>query len=346
MIDCGRGEEGCMIESVRNALTDWPPLLFGLAGLMVGLFLELQGLAWVRRMLEHRWRLGESIAGALRGAVVVWLTALGCYASLLSYPLRPELRTAGERFLLVAVVGAGTVVSARLLLGFVTNYGRRHARIFPAVSIFASLTEVGVYVIGVLVILQSLGISIAPVLTALGVGGLAVALALRDTLSNFFAGIQIIASRQLEPGSYVRLESGNEGRITDITWRNTTIADLSNSLILIPNEKLASSIVVNYQLPDEPLIVSIPLAVSVRSDLGAIDAAARDIANKMISDSATAGPKAHLVQPDVRFMRMDEVKVEFIVNVQASSFLDQFRLRHQFIKLFHERCKREQLLVS
>lgn len=56
-------------------------------------------------------------------------------------------------------------------------------------------------------VLQYLGISVAPILTAFGIGGLAVALALQDTLANFFSGIQIAASRQVHAGDFVRIDA-------------------------------------------------------------------------------------------------------------------------------------------
>ena len=84
---------------------------------------------------------------------------------------------------------------------------------------------------GFLVVLQTLGVSIAPLLTALGVGGLAVALALQDTLANLFAGIHILASKTVQPGDYIRLSSGEEGYVVDINWRQTTVRQLSNNLV-------------------------------------------------------------------------------------------------------------------
>ena len=84
-------------------------------------------------------------------------------------------------------------------------------------SILGVVTRASIFLVGSLVVLHDLGISITPMLTALGVGGLAVALALQDTLTNLFAGIQLLASRQLNVGDFVKLESGEEGHLVDIT---------------------------------------------------------------------------------------------------------------------------------
>ncbi len=100
-----------------------------------------------------------------------------------------------------------------------------------------------------MILLNLLGVSITPILTALGVGGIAVALALQDTLANLFAGFYVSLAGQLRVGDYIKLDSGGEGYITDITWRSTTIRALQNNLIIVPNAKLAQAIVANYHLP-------------------------------------------------------------------------------------------------
>jgi small-conductance mechanosensitive channel len=104
-----------------------------------------------------------------------------------------------------------------------------------------NLTKIVVFAVGILTILETLGIPIIPLFTALGIGGLAVALGLQDTLSNLFAGIQVIAAKQIRPGDYVKLELGEEGYVTDITWRYTTIRSSPNNRIIVPNAKVSSA---------------------------------------------------------------------------------------------------------
>jgi small-conductance mechanosensitive channel len=85
------------------------------------------------------------------------------------------------------------------------------------------------------------------------VGGLAVALALQDTLSNLFAGLHIIASKKLLPGDYFLLDSGEEGYVQDVNWRNTFIRTLRNNMIVVPNARLASAILTNYYQPSSEM---------------------------------------------------------------------------------------------
>jgi small-conductance mechanosensitive channel len=97
-----------------------------------------------------------------------------------------------------------------------------------------SITRVAVWTIGGLVLLNSLGVAITPLLTALGVGGLAVALALQDTLSNLFAGVHILASRKVQPGDFIQLDNGMEGYVEDTNWRSTIVRQFPNNILVVP----------------------------------------------------------------------------------------------------------------
>ena len=126
-------------------------------------------------------------------------------------------------------------------------------------------------ILGLLVILNGLGLSITPMLTALGVGGLAIALALQDTLANLFAGFYLTVAKQIRIGNYIRLSSGEEGYLVDIDWRASRLRQLSNNTVLIPNAKLSQSIVTNYHLPEQELAVVIEASVDYGSDLDKVE---------------------------------------------------------------------------
>ena len=114
--------------------------------------------------------------------------------------------------------------------------------------------------------MNELGVSITPILTALGVGGLAVALALQDTLSNFFAGFYIMMAGQIRVGDYVKLDSGEEGYVVDISWRSLTIRTLPNNIVVVPNSKVAQANVTNYSLPEKRMSLLIKVGVSYDSE--------------------------------------------------------------------------------
>ena len=163
------------------------------------------------------------ILNALKGMPVIWGIMIGSYSALHFINLSAYwLHLLDSVFIIISIFSV-TMIAARIFSGGVKNYVWKAEGILPSASILGSLAEVSVYILGALILLQTFGVSIAPILTALGVGGLAVALALQDTLSNLFSGLHILLSKQIKVGDYVKLSTGEEGNVADISWRNTTI---------------------------------------------------------------------------------------------------------------------------
>jgi len=189
------------------------------------------------------------VIAAIKKASKTWIFLLALYFSLLIFPENNRSVLLINKTILVAAIFSVTMMLNNIAGVMIKKFNRKSSGIFQNTTLFGNVLAVIIFIIGMLVILQSLGISITPLLTALGVGGLAVALALQDTLSNFFAGFHILASRQMSPGDYIKLDSGEEGYVTDITWRNTSIRSLKNNIQVIPNSKMASTILTNYNQP-------------------------------------------------------------------------------------------------
>src|SRR5207302_9529306 len=107
----------------------------------------------------------------------------------------------------------------------------RRARSRPIAGLGQAVVRGVVFLIGFLVLLDALGIQITPILTALSVGGLAVALALQDTLSNLFAGVHLLADKPIRVGDYVKIADTVEGYVVDIGWRSTCVSILQNKAV-------------------------------------------------------------------------------------------------------------------
>jgi len=104
------------------------------------------------------------------GVVVVASTSIGAYAASLALPLTPGLARLVHQTVAVLLLFCATVFAARLAAAMVQHYAQRSDGSGMFGSIFLNITRLIVFVVGVLVILQTLGISITPLLTALGVG--------------------------------------------------------------------------------------------------------------------------------------------------------------------------------
>jgi small-conductance mechanosensitive channel len=204
------------------------------------------------------WALGRSgceqsftyvICRSIRWPSLVLCLLIGAYSTI--YLDLAHLSARSNTFVLkilhATLIVAATLVVARLAQLSTEYLLRQNKLLIPGSGAVLALIRVTVWGIGLLVLLRGLGVAITPILTALGIGGLAVSLALQDTLANFFAGIQIVVDKPIELGDRVRLESGQEGEVESIGWRSTRLRTETSDLVVIPNTKLVQSVVYNYR---------------------------------------------------------------------------------------------------
>jgi small-conductance mechanosensitive channel len=290
-------------------------------------------------MLARVWigRRDGAFVAALRGPVVLWPTMVGAYVAADMTALPGATGPVLRKLLLVLLIASITWALGRVAAAAV------HARAagagaLPSANLVSYLARLVVLVLGGLVLLQTLGVSITPLVTALGVGGLAVGLALQDTLANLFAGVHILASRQVRPGDFIRLESGDEGYVEDVTWRYTTVRQLRNALTIVPNAKLASAVITNFSLPDPELAVLVPVGVSYDSDLAHVEAVTTAVGRDVMAEIAGGVPQ---FEPFIRYNGFGDSSITFDVILRGREVTDQHLLRHEFIKRLHQRYRAE-----
>ena len=229
--------------------------------LPLGIFAVTFLACWVVRRLVQRalnaWttrtgsRTGSVLHDALRGPTLIWALILAVHLALQGSDLPSRFTQPIASLLLVLWIVSLTLMCMRIVGDLVRYQGSRIPGALPVTTLTQNLAQISVVILGILIILGHFNVSITPILTALGVGGLAVALALQDTLSNLFGGFYVAVAGQVRLGDYVKLNSGEEGYVTDIGWRSTTFRAQSNNMIIVPNAKLAQAIVTNYYLPDK-----------------------------------------------------------------------------------------------
>ncbi|AJY68579.1 mechanosensitive ion channel family protein [Geobacter sulfurreducens] len=311
------------------------------SSLVVGLVLDKVVLRRLKVLASRTpWEGDEIVVDSLRGLLLYSALLTGLYGVATQVPMTVGLQRLAGNIFLVTIILVATLFFMRLAAGFVTHYAKK--AVLPSISIFSNLAKVSVFSIGILIILQSLGISIAPILTALGVGGLAVALALQDTLSNIFAGLHIIATRQIRQGDYIRLASGEEGYVNDITWRNTTVQTLPNNMVIIPNSKLAGAIVTNYNLPDREMAVLVQVGVSYASDLDHVERVTVEVASELLREVQGG---ASGFDPFIRYHTFADFSINFTVILRGKEYVDQHLLKHEFVKRLHRRYAREKIEI-
>lgn len=314
-------------------------LFFGVLflGLVVRRYLFISLSKWSQKTKTD---VDDIIIVGLRGPFIIWTVMLGMYFAL-NISILPEhgVEIAGKILLVLGILSV-TVVLANISRGMIKLLAGK--AVLPITSLTQNIARIVIFSIGMLMILNALGISITPILATLGVGGLAVALALQDTLANLFAGFHITFARQVRIGDYIKLESGEEGYVTDINWRTTKIRMLPNNVVLVPNDKMIKAIITNYYLPDPEMAVLVNVGVHYDSDLQKVEQVTVEVA-KDILQSVPGGISDF--EPFIRYHTFGEFSVNFTVILRAREFVDQYLLKHEFIKRLRERYRKEGIVI-
>jgi small-conductance mechanosensitive channel len=210
-------------------------------------------------------------------------------------------------------------------------------------SIFVNLARLLIVVMGAIIVLDSFGVSVTHIITVMGLGGLAVALALQPTLATFFSGLQILASKQVRVGDFVKLDTGEDGYVQDITWRVTTLRTLSNNLVFIPNAKLSAAVLTNYSLPDKGVDLRVQVCMNTTTDHFAVEKEALAIAREITKEAQGDIPG---FEPYVHYNAITETSTNFIVVLRVREYSDMYRMRDKFIRKLTERLEKEGVFKS
>jgi small-conductance mechanosensitive channel len=307
-------------------------------GVLVGVVARLVLSRLARHATTTAWSWDDLAWDALRHLAVPLAVSTGLWWASQALHLRSSLRTMTDKVLLIILILAASLAAARFAGRAVREIALSRSGVAQSASIFVNITRIIVLIIGVLVLLQSLGVSVTPLVTALGVGGLAVALALQDTLANLFAGIHILASKKVQTGDYIKLASGEDGYIVDINWRNTTIRQLSGNMVIVPNSRFADAIMTNYHHTQQDMSVMVTVGVSYDSDLEMVERVTSEVGAEVM---ATVDGAVRDYQPFIRYNTFADSSIKFTVLLRVGEYSAQYLVVHEFIKRLHARYRVE-----
>ena len=328
---------------LESSLTFLTPLLLFLVLFSSCYFLRRYIL---NKLLVSRKNAKQKLFSAIKETIespsYLWIIALSLYLSLSFSTLSDRLTLWADIVFFILITSSVTMVTANITERIIQIYSKKLDSVIPVSSLTENVTKTVIYFLGALFILNKLGISIAPILTTLGIGGLAVALALQDTLANLFSGFHILLTQQVRIGDYVKLESGQEGYITDISWRTTKIRMLPNNIVLVPNTKLSQAIITNYYLPEREMSVGVDAGVHYQSDLKKVEQVTLEVAREVQKEVQGAVKN---FEPSFRFHTFGDFSINFSVSLRGKEFTDQYLLKHEFIKRLHDRYNRENIII-
>lgn len=330
-----------MIDTLTSV--DWSewilPAAFLVGSVLLGAVAEYGLMRRLRSRVERtRWKWDTLLVDALRGMAFIWVTVTGVYAARHAATIPDVIGTAVDKLLVVALGLSFTVVGARAAASGIRGWAMASEGMLPSTSLLQNVARLLVFVLGVFLILQNLGVEVGALVASLGIGGLAVALALQDTLSNLFAGFQIILARQVRNGDFVRLDTGEEGYVTDIQWRNTTIKSrIDDHEVVVPNAKLSNAIVTNFDLPSRPYWVRLEMGVSYDSDLEEVERVTLEVAREVIEEFELGDEP----DPVLRYQGFGDSAINFGLRLRVGRYSSQFAVRHALVKRIHARYREE-----
>jgi len=311
--------------------------------LALGIIILRLAFSKMLKIIANRTKISYSLLEqTFRGIPTLLGVLIGLYAvmEILTIPPRPLLFVQ-SLFHSIAILSV-TLMVAHLGSGYLKHKLGKTSKNFASTSIIVTAIDLTVYAIGILILLESFGVSISPLITALGVGGLATALALQDTLANLFSGINILVSKQIKMGDFVRLSTGEEGHVVDMNWRNTTIKTPTENMAVVPNKTIASAIITNYAQPFAECSISIPIGVSYESDLDHVEEVTAAVAKEILQE--TEGGIKNF-EPFIRYSSFGGASINFNVILRVKTVTDQHLVRHEFIKRIYKRYQQEGIVI-
>jgi len=200
-----------------------------------------------------------------------------------------------------------------------------------------------IYIIAIAVILAYFEIDITALIAGVGLGALAIGLALQSTLANFFAGVHLLSDRPIDVGDYIEIDEKTRGIVEDIGWRSTRIRTLTDNLLIMPNGKLAESNITNFSKPKQDMSVWVPCGVAYESDLKKVEKVSLEIA-KEIQQTVVGAVKDF--EPQFRYREFGDSNINFITILRVTEPMNRYVVRNEFIKALKERFDKENIEIS
>jgi small-conductance mechanosensitive channel len=321
------------------------PAVFSLVA-VIGVLLAALVVGFILNRVFHRYTLkfengwGRLFFSLLESLPIPLLVLAALYNALEMFSLPRAWERLGSKLILALVILAIFYFPTKVLIIFLQELGQKEPALERVTQPAAFLTRALFALVAIIVVLENLGVHLTAVWTTLGVGSVAVALALQETLSNFFAGLYLMADRPISPGDYVKLDAGQEGYVIRIGWRSTLIRTLPNNIVVVPNSTLAKATITNYSRPEPQMSLTIPVSVAYGTNTARVEKILVDVAEEAGRDGldgllTTPAPLVRLI-PGFGASSLD-----FSLSVQVRQFIDQYLVQSEIRKRILARFESE-----
>ena len=317
-----------------------------------------QALNFLARRHENPLRAIQiRVLGELRMPLAIFIVLFGIraaltslsHASTSSLAFMPSLAQFGNAVWVISITALACYTVSRLVRAVMRWYSARapldtrtalNTVIWP---ILIRITSIVVFTLGALVALDIMGIPITPLLAGIGIGGLAIALALTPTITSFIAGTYVVAEGHISEGDYVEIDADRAGFVESIGWRSTVLRSRFNNMIVVPNNLITESIVTNYTTPTPVVTGMVSCGISYDSDLREVERICLELASAVIEESEDANKD---FEPRVRFNEFGDSNINFRIIFQGVDRVAVFAIQHEIIMRVHARFKDEGIEIN
>lgn len=294
--------------------------------------------------------LDDRIVAAARGPVTGYIILLGLYLAIeVPLTLPPVItEVVGKAASLAGVVISAILINAvgatalRWFEEYLSNTDAAGTGSWALPLVRRGMLAL-VFAMAGMVSLDILGINISPLIAGLGIGGLAVALALQPTLSNLFAGTYVITEGVVSAGDYIEMEGGITGYVVDVNWRSTRLRTWTNNLVIIPNSRFAETIITNYSKPDEHVNLYLTCGVAYESDLQRVEAVGMAVMQEVEREHPGVVPGYGVY---FGYESFGESNIDFWLFMQAKDRLAGFEVQSELIKRLHAGLTAEGITIN
>src|SRR3989338_2776671 len=299
---------------------------------------------YVKRITQKtKTDIDDKLLAAFQRPFIAGVVLVGTYLSLLQIDYaRQNIKFLNNIFFVLGVLWvifvlhrlARVVLEKWMLLN--PSFQNMPKLVFKVVNVF-------VYFVGFMIILKHFNVEITPLVATLGIGGIAVGFALQDTLSNFFAGLHIISDKPINIGDFIELEGNISGYVEDIGWRSTRIRTLPNTLVIVPNSKIASTTITNDTLPVPEMSIVIQCGVAYTSDLEKVEKVTIETAKRIQKNVQGA---VRDFEPFIRYHTFGNSNINFSIILRVQAFVDKYLVTHEFIKALKKSYDKKEIEIS
>jgi small-conductance mechanosensitive channel len=246
---------------------------------------------------------------------------VGIYLAVLELPVPRPLDMAVTGILLILVIFVAVRLVTRIGILLLLAYGRRVSDV-PGrqryekdyVPLLSKILGTILTLMGLIIVLRHFGQDVSSVVAALGIGGLAISFAAKETLGNMFAGFTLLLDRPFRPGDRIKMATGEIGDVLEVGTRSTRIRLLDSNMLIVPNSELVNNRVVNFNFPDPSMRGALEVGIAYGSDI--------ERAKAIVLDAIRAQPEVIDPPPSVLLAAFGDSALVLAASYVVAEFAD------------------------